>query len=163
VTFIAASPLGVCMPDPRQQLAEKMAGEVTLSADPGATMRKWRTEFDISGTDLAMELDVSPSVVSDYEIGRRASPGIGFVRRFVDSLLAIDDRRGGHHVRQFGRVLSAGFNSEIVHDLREYPATIPLSRLYNTVEATEVADGRAVTVAGHTVIDSIEAITRLSS
>jgi putative transcriptional regulator len=140
-----------------------MAGEVTLSADPGATMRKWRTEFEVSGADLAAELDVSPSVVSDYESGRRASPGIGFVRRVVEALLAIDERRGGHHVRQFGRVLSAGFDSDIVHDLREYPATIPLSRLYEAVDATEVAEGKATTVAGHTVIDSIEAITRLSS
>jgi putative transcriptional regulator len=147
----------------RRELAEKMAGEVTLSADPGATMRKWRTEFEVSQTDLAAELDVSPSVVSDYEAGRRASPGIGVVRRVVEALLTIDERRGGHHIRQFGRVLSAGFDSDIVHDLREYPATIPLSRLYDAVGATEVAEGKAATVAGHTVIDSIEAITRLSS
>ncbi|MFC7226706.1 helix-turn-helix domain-containing protein [Salinirubellus salinus] len=140
-----------------------MAGEVTLSADPGATLRKWRTEFEVSQTDLAAELDVSPSVVSDYEAGRRTSPGIGVVRRLVEALLTIDERRGGHHVRQFGRVLSAGFDSDIVHDLREYPATIPLSRFYDAVDATEVAEGKATTVAGHTVIDSIEAITRLSS
>ncbi|WP_255149068.1 helix-turn-helix domain-containing protein [Halorarius halobius] len=153
------------MPDreARRELAEKIAGEVVLSDDPGATLRKWREEFGVAGTDLAAELDVSASVVSDYESGRRESPGIGVVRRFVRGLLAIDERRGGERVRQFARVLSAGFESDIVHDLREYPATIPLERFYDAVDATEVAEGTATTVAGHTVINSIEAITRLSS
>jgi putative transcriptional regulator len=149
--------------DPRQELGEKIAGEVALSDDPGATIRKWRTEFDVSQTALAEELGVSASVVSDYESGRRASPGIGFVRRVVEGLLDIDERRGGGRIRQHARVLSAGFESDIVHDLREYPATIPLPRFYDAIDAVEVTEGTATTIAGHTVIDSIEAITRLSS
>ena len=31
-----------------QELEEKMAGEMAMSADPGKTMRKWREEFDLS-------------------------------------------------------------------------------------------------------------------
>ncbi|MCU4975765.1 helix-turn-helix domain-containing protein [Halobacteria archaeon AArc-m2/3/4] len=148
---------------PKAELAEKIAGEITLSDDPGATLRKWRTDFDISQTDLASELEVSSSVISDYESGRRESPGIGVVRRLVDGLLAIDERRGGDRIRQYGRVLSAGFESDVVHDLREYASSIPLSRLYEDVEATEIATGTNDHVSGHTVIDSIQAITRLSS
>jgi len=148
---------------PRRELAERIAGEITLSDDPGATLRKWRTDFDVSQTELAEHLDVSPSVVSDYESGRRQSPGIGFVDRVVQALLDIDERRGGGRIRQHARVLSAGFESDIVHDLREYPATIPLSRYYDAIDATEIVGGGQDTVAGHTVIDSIEAITRLSS
>jgi putative transcriptional regulator len=147
----------------RRELAEQIAGEITLSDDPGATIRKWRTEFDVSQTDLAAELDVSPSVVSDYESGRRDSPGIGVVRRIVASLLDVDERRGGGRIRQYGRVLSAGFDSEVVLDLREYAASVPLERLYDAIGATELVRGRADAVAGHTVIDSIEVITRLSS
>jgi putative transcriptional regulator len=149
--------------DARRELAERMAGEVVMSDDPGATLRKWRQEFDVAATTLADELDVSASVVSDYESGRRASPGIGIVRRFVEALLAVDRRRGGSHVRQYARVLSAGFESDVVHDLREYAARVSLSRFYEAVEATEVTAGRSDTIAGHTVINSIEAITRLSS
>ena len=67
----------------RDRLAEKMAGEITLSDDPGATLRKWRTDFEIAQTDLAGELGVSPSVVSDYESGRRDNPGIGMIRGTV--------------------------------------------------------------------------------
>lgn len=157
----------------RQQLAEHIAGEVTMSDDAGSTLAKWREEFDVTGAALADAIDVSPSVVSDYESGRRDSPGIGIVRRFVEGLLDIDEARGGDRLRQFARVLSAGFESDIVHDLREYPATMPLRRFYAAVDATEVTDGsdggsarsrgRGRSVAGHTVINSIEAISRLSS
>ena len=148
---------------PREQLAEKIAGEITLSGDPGATLRKWRTDFEIAQTDLAEALQVSPSVVSDYENGRRGNPGIGFVQRTVGALLDIDEQRGGEHIRQFSRVLSAGFDSEVVHDLREYAANVPLERYYEAVGATELVRGNRDTVAGHTVIDSIQAIRRLSS
>jgi putative transcriptional regulator len=149
--------------DARRELAERMAGEIVLSEDPGATMRKWRTEFDVSGTELAGALDVSPSVVSDYEGGRRDSPGIGVVRRVVEALLDIDETRGGGRVRQHARVVEAGFDRDIVHDLREYPARVPLDRVHDAIGAEVLAEGDAATVAGHTVIDSIEAITRLSS
>ncbi|MFB1065208.1 transcriptional regulator [Natrinema sp. CBA1119] len=148
---------------PKRELAEKIAGEITLSEDPGATLRKWRTDFSVSQTDLAAELDVSSSVISDYESGRRESPGIGVVGRLVEGLLEIDEQRGGERIRQYGRVLSAGFDSDIVYDLREYATSLPLTRLYDDLEATEVASSGTDQVSGHTVIDSIEAITRLSS
>ncbi|MFP8952290.1 helix-turn-helix domain-containing protein [Natrialbaceae archaeon A-arb3/5] len=148
---------------PKRELAEKIAGEITLSDDPGATLRKWRTDFDVSQTDLAAELEVSSSVISDYESGRRESPGIAVVARLVNGLLAIDERRGGDRIRQYGRVLSAGFDSDVVLDLREYATSIPLSRLYDELEATEIAAAGTGSISGHTVVDSIEAITRLSS
>ena len=148
--------------DPRRELAEKIAGEVTLSEDPGATLRKWRTDFEISQTELAAQLDVSASVISDYESGRRESPGIGVVSRLVGGLLDIDERRGGDRLRQYARVLSAGFESDIVLDLREYAATLPLGEFYDAIGGEEVVSG-PTGIAGHTVIDSIQAITRLSS
>src|SRR6056297_2131692 len=91
---------------PRRELAEKIAGEITLSDDPGATLRKWRTDFDVSQTELATQLGVSSSVISDYESGRRESPGIALVNRLVYALLDIDERRGGDNIRQYARVLS---------------------------------------------------------
>jgi len=148
---------------PRQELAEKMAGEIALSDDPGETVRKWRTDFEVSQTGLADALSVSPSVVSDYESGRRDNPGIGVVRRVVSALLDIDEDRGGEHIRQHARVLSAGFDSDVVHDLGEYTARVPLDRFYDAIGATELVGGEEDTVAGHTVINSIAAITRLSS
>jgi len=149
--------------DARAGLAERIAGEITLSDDPGATLRKWRTDFDVSQTELADQLDVSSSVISDYESGRRQSPGIGLVSRLVTALLDIDERRGGDRIRQYARVLSAGFESDVVLDLREYPTAIPLAEVYDAIDATEVVAGDRDRVSGHTIIDSIRAITRLSS
>ncbi len=151
------------MTDARRTLAEQIAGEITLSDDPGATLRKWRTDFDVSQTALADHLDVSSSVISDYESGRRENPGIGVVRRTVTALLDIDEQRGGDRIRQYARVLSAGFDSSIVNDLREYPTSVPLSEFYDAIDATELAQGTSAGITGHTVIDSIEAISRLSS
>ncbi|CCQ37188.1 cro/C1 family transcription regulator [Natronomonas moolapensis 8.8.11] len=151
------------MRDPRAELAERIAGEVTLSEDPGATLRKWREEFGVAQTTLADELDVSASVVSDYESGRRENPGIRVVSRVVESLLDIDERRGGDRVRQHARVLSAGFDKDVVYDLREYSATVSLSRFYDAIGAETVVSGSAETIAGHTIINSVEAIKRLSS
>ena len=148
---------------PRERLAERIAGEIVLSDSPGATLRKWRTDFQASQTDIADQLDVSASVISDYESGRRESPGIGIIRRLVEGLLAVDEARGGERIRQFERVISAGFDESIVHDLREYPAAIGVAPFFDAIDATPVAEGNSDRVHGHTVIDSIEAITRLSS
>jgi len=148
---------------PRAELAEKMAGEITLSEEPGATLKKWRTDFEVTQTELADELDVSSSVMSDYESGRRENPGIGVVSRLVTGLLDIEDSRGGERIRQYGRVLSAGFESDIVLDLMEYSSTVSLDSFYDCADATEITRGDRDVISGHTVIDSIQAITRLSS
>jgi putative transcriptional regulator len=148
---------------PREDLALRIAGEVALSDDPGATIRKWRTDFDASQTELARELDISSSVISDYESGRRESPGIGLVRRIVAGLLDIDERRGGARIRQYARVLSAGFEGEVVLDLREYPTAVELERFYDAIDATELVTGDVETITGHTAINSVAAIQRLSS
>lgn len=149
--------------DPRRELAEKIAGEVTLSDDPGGTLRKWRTDFDITQTELADELGVSSSVISDYESGRRESPGIAVIERVVSSLLDIDERRGGHRIRQHARVISAGFESDVIRDLQEYPAAVPIADFYDVIDAEEISSGSRDTVTGHTIINSILAIRRLSS
>lgn len=148
---------------PREELARRIAGEITLSDDPGETLRKWRTDFEITQTELASELDVSSSVISDYESGRRESPGIAIVERIVTSLLDIDERRGGDQIRRYARVLSAGFQSDVVRDLREYSTPVPIKRLYDTIDAQELVSGDRDEVTGHTVINSVEAIRRLSS
>jgi putative transcriptional regulator len=147
----------------REDLALRIAGEVALSDDPGATIRKWRTDFDVSQTELARQLDISSSVISDYESGRRESPGIGLVRRIVAGLLDIDERRGGARIRQYARVLSAGFEGDVVRDLREYPTSVRLDRFYDAIAATELVTGDVETITGHTAINSVAAIQRLSS
>ena len=67
----------------KNALSEKIAGEITLSPKPGQTIRKWRNVFKITQTELAAYLKQSPSVISDYESGRRQSPGIQTVKRII--------------------------------------------------------------------------------
>ena len=62
-----------------------MAGEIVISEKPGDTLKKWRNIFKLSQKNLASLLNVKPSVVCDFEKGRRASPGIGTVRKFVET------------------------------------------------------------------------------
>ena len=76
------------------ELREKIAGEITLSEEPGRAIRKWREEFGISQYELADAMGVSHSVISDYESGRRKSPGVGVIRKMVDAFLRLDDANG---------------------------------------------------------------------
>lgn len=149
--------------DPREALATQMAGDVVTSDDPGGTIRKWRRDFDVTQATLAEELAVSSSVISDYESGRRPNPGVDLVDDIVEGLIAIDERRGGRHIRQYGRILSAGFHSGVILDLREYPAAVEIDRLFGAIGATKLTAGSWDRVTGHTVINSVEAITTLSS
>ena len=91
----------------RNRLAEKMAGDITLSEKPGESLKKWRLNFEISQTDIANYLKVSPSVISDYESGRRKSPGTLIVRKIVESLLEIDLERGGKKIHTYETMLNA--------------------------------------------------------
>src|SRR3989338_7344577 len=75
------------------QLASVIAGEIALSKDPGSSMKKWREIFGVNQTELAEVLKVSSSTISDYEGGRRKSPGIGVVARLVQSLIGIDEKK----------------------------------------------------------------------
>jgi len=89
-------------PTVREVLARKIAGEIILSNTPGTAMKKWREIFNVSQTRLSEKMILSPSVISDYESGRRKSPGTRFVRRFVWALLTIDKERGGNFIQERG-------------------------------------------------------------
>ena len=81
---------------PMEKIKMEIAGEISLSDDPGATMRKWREIFSISQVELAKHLGITVSTISDYEGNRRKSPGTHVVKRFVNALFQIDQMKGGH-------------------------------------------------------------------
>ena len=60
----------------KHKLAKDMVGEIVLSENSERIIKKWRNIFKISQKSLANKLQITPSVISDYESGRRASPGI---------------------------------------------------------------------------------------
>jgi putative transcriptional regulator len=143
-------------------LARRIAGEIILSGRPGATMRKWRELFAVSQIRLSDKMAVSSSVISDYESGRRPSPGARFVRRFVWALLKIDEERGGRFIREFARLTSSPSNAIV--DLREFPIPVRVEYLCKAIEGKTVAypDVYVKEVNGYTVVDSKRAVETLS-
>ena len=79
----------------KHNLAKRIAGEIVLSSEAGKIIQKWRNVFKIPQRRLADEMKIMPSVISDYENGRRKSPGIKMVKKIVDAMIAIDERLGG--------------------------------------------------------------------
>jgi putative transcriptional regulator len=145
-----------------EMLAKRIAGEIVLSLNPGATMRKWRSLLKVNQVETAHELELSPSVISDYETGRRRSPGSAFIRRFVRAILEIDERRGGRYVQQLARIaLTPG---DVFLDIREFSTPVRLGEICTALDC-EILVGKDAfeqEVYGYTVIDSIKAITTLS-
>lgn len=143
------------------ELSEKIAGEIVLSSKPGATMRKWREIFHISQMELARYLGISSSVISDYESGRRKSPGVNLVRRFVNALIEIDERRGGKVIKKF----STTYGGEAIIDMRDFPYEISVKKFMEVAEAkivnTEVSNTRPI--YGYTILDSLKAILHYNS
>ncbi|ASI99922.1 helix-turn-helix domain-containing protein [Thermococcus celer] len=149
----------------KEALAKRIAGEITLSSDPGKTMRKWREIFGISQTELADYLGVSSSVISDYEGGRRKSPGASTIRKFVEALLEIDERRGGNVIRAFSKTLGSELPTSAILDIREFALPLTIRDVVNAVKGDVVANIHLLDrkIYGYTVIDSIRAILEMSS
>lgn len=149
--------------DIRRRLAEKMAGEITLSEDPGETLKKWRKNFEISQIDLSKYLKISPSVISDYESGRRKSPGTLIVGRMVDALLELDLQKGGKKLSSYGNILRSGFDANAIYDMYEYSTPLLLENFAELIQAEKIVGNFNKVINGYTVIDSIKAILELSS
>ena len=145
----------------RDQVREKIAGEICLSDEPGRTIRKWREQFKISQQELSKHLGVSPSVISDYEAGRRKSPGIVTVRKIVDAFLDIDEKTGGAILKQYS--LTAKTDSII--SIKEFAVEVLGSELVSKIEGENLTPAISLEkhIHGYTVIDSVRAITSLSS
>jgi len=148
----------------KEILAEKIAGEITLSPKPGETLRKWRTTFSISQAELAGHLRLAQSVISDYESGRRQSPGIHSVKKIVEALLDIDEKKhGGKTIQQYQFMAKT---QEGIIDIMEYPYPIPVEKLIKEINGNVVTSKSVPldkTIKGFTLIDGVETIKTLTS
>lgn len=149
-------------PSTTEVLARRIAGEIILSGKPGATMRKWRELFAVSQMRLSEKMALSSSVISDYESGRRKSPGAKFIKRFVRALLQIDEEKGSRFTREFAKLTSSP--SMAILDLREFPIPVRVEYLCKAINGEVVAcpDKYVKEINGYTVIDSRKAVAALS-
>lgn len=141
-------------------LREKMASEITLSKKPGSTIRKWREIFNVSQRVLASHMHISPSMISDYEGGRRRSPGISTIRRIVDSLLEIDMARGGEVIKRY----TPSVENRAIISIGEFMSTTSQEHFVHLIEGRNISNVPLDrSLYGYTVIDSVRAITSLNS
>jgi len=139
-----------------------MAGEIVVSEKPGETLRKWREIFQLSQKELATLLEVNPSVVCDFEKGRRASPGIGTVRKLVEAMVDYDSSHGGKVVN----TMSGRRNNEAIVDIREFTSGITIGSIIETIEGEVLAGTEEIIerpIYGYTMVDSLKAITSFNA
>ncbi|MBE8540597.1 helix-turn-helix domain-containing protein [Geoglobus acetivorans] len=143
-----------------RRFAEIIAGNIVFSENYGESIKKWRALFEVSQKELAERLGITPSVISDYEAGRRKSPGMSFIKKLVESLLDIDRERGWKTVSRYKDLLGVEF--DVIQDITEYSGPVPSKRLAEIIDGELITDfGRMA--MGHTVVDSLRAILSLSS
>ena len=141
------------------KLAMTIAGEITLSTDPGGSMKKWREIFAIHQTELAKFLKVSSSTISDYEGGRRKNPGIVVVSRLVRALIEIDNSRGGKVVKQ----LEKDFKQDEIKAFEghEFASSVKALDMIKKIEGNIICLPHRLKdeqIFGYTIIDSLKVI-----
>ncbi|MAW93188.1 MAG: transcriptional regulator [Euryarchaeota archaeon] len=139
-----------------------MAGEIVVSEKPGDTLRKWREIFNLSQKGLANLLEVKPSVVCDFEKGRRASPGIGTVRKFVEAMVDYDFSHGS----KVANSMVGRRTNEAIVDIKEFTSGITINKMLETIEGEVLAGNKELTerpIYGYTMVDSLKAITTFNA
>lgn len=153
------------MEQTKEKVARWIAGDIVFSKNPSHSLRRWREMFGMSQSLLALALGVSPSVISDYESGRRKSPGTEMVKKIVSALLEHDLKSGGKMVLSLSRVLGVSLPSDTVIDMKELNSAVSVAefcRLVNAelVTCSHLSDRK---LFGYTIINSQNAILSLSA
>ena len=150
----------------RERLARRIAGEIALSDHPGQTMKIWRERFRLPQIVLAEYLNISPSVISDYESGRRKSPGTSTIRRFVMALLTLDERNGGQVVAAFVRLMDVSLvDLNIVLAMSDFTSPMTAKEFCQRLKCTIKTGEKLVDreIYGYTLVDVERAVKELDS
>jgi putative transcriptional regulator len=128
-------------------------------------MRKWREMLHIPQILLAESLGVSPSVISDYESGRRQSPGTKTIKRFVESIITLDERNGGQVVKAFQRLMGVEIPTNILLDICEFGRGVSAHEFLDTIRGQVLAceDLLNHELLGYLAVDNTQALQLLSS
>lgn len=149
----------------KDRVSRWIAGDIAISEDPGASIKRWRKKFEINQNTLAEKLDISPSVISDYESGRRESPGSGIIKKIVRAFIKSDEESGGQVTKAFANRFEAHLPTEVVLDISEFENPIDGEKLLDIVNGEPMANGDLLdkSLFGYTVIDGPKAILELTT
>jgi len=147
-----------------ERLAKDISGEIVLSNNPEEVLRKWRGIFGISQKKLAEQLGITSSVISDYESGRRKSPGINVIKRYVNALLTIDMKKGGMVLKTFTQSSASSHISKAILDIKEFSRGMPIEDFCSRINAHIITKSPTTNreIYGYTIVDSVKAILELS-
>jgi putative transcriptional regulator len=150
--------------DIEEEFSKKIAGEIVLSSDPNKTLKKWRETFGLSKTELANKLNISISVVCDYEGGRRKSPGTKMVKKIISALIKSDTERGAPLLKYYERSMGK-YESGAILDIKEFSSPLKASEICDIVKGTVVINEGLMEkkLYGYTALDSLTAILEMSS
>ncbi|MBI4020124.1 MAG: helix-turn-helix domain-containing protein [Candidatus Aenigmarchaeota archaeon] len=148
----------------KTKLMKDIVGEIVMAESPESVIKKWRNIFKISQKELANALGITSSVVSDYESGRRKSPGIKVIRKYMSTLLDLDEKSGGKTIRSFVRNYQSPALSNSIVDIKEFSSGIDIGRFCELINAPLITKKQHPEgmIYGYTIIDSVRAITELS-
>jgi putative transcriptional regulator len=137
-----------------------VSGEIVMSSDPGKTIKKWREEFNVTQKELSARMGMNTSVISDYETGRRKSPGAQFLKSLVTALVEIDGERGNPVVWKY----SLGTEKDVIIDIKEFFYDVDIKKFIRMIEGKEVSHlDIKRSIRGYTILDSLNAILKLTS
>ncbi len=148
----------------KERLAKNIIGEIVLSEKPESVIKKWRNIFSFSQKEIAEKLGITSSVISDYESGRRKSPGIKIIKKYVDALIDMDIKKGGDVVRSFSQMDATTSLSEAVIDIKEFTEGVSIKDFVQKINGVFVTKENFSDrkLYGYTIIDSLKAISELS-
>ncbi|MFX1578090.1 MAG: helix-turn-helix domain-containing protein [Promethearchaeota archaeon] len=129
-------------------------------------MKMWRERFRLPQIVLAEYLNISPSVISDYESGRRKSPGTSTIRRFVMALLALDERNGGQVVAAFVRLMDVSLvDLNIVLAMSDFSSPMTAKEFCQGLKCTIKSGEKLLDreIYGYTLVDVERAVKELDS
>jgi len=146
------------------QVKKAIYGDILASDNVSFSLKKWRGIFNVSQVELAQEMGISSSVISEYENNPNRVPGTRFIKRYVEALIKLDLKRGGNVLK-----LLRSSGDVAIHDgilsIVDYYEPIPVSEYITATNSKVIVGGEKVKdtrVYGHTVIDSIVAILSMS-
>lgn len=141
-----------------QEAVSRIAGSIVTSDQPGKALRSWREKLGIKQVELARTMGMAASVLSDYESGRRPSPGVQFVRKYVECLIELDEIKN----RMIPKLISFDDGGAIL-SIGEFDNPVEASIVVDAVRGTVLTGGvEDVKIYGYTVLDSIRTIYALS-
>ena len=146
------------MSETNLEIISKIAGNVIISDNPGQMLKIWRQRLKIKQIILAKQMNISPSVISDYESGRRSSPGVIFMKKYIKSLVEIDKITN----KTLNRLLKEEHSAIVGIGEFKKPLTASKLKTLLNVKILNGKDQLETKLYGYTILDSINTIYLLS-